>query len=424
MQKDSALLALADEVVVQFGGDSASHHTGLQLFRNGFAGISATTDNYLNVPPSTSNSVGVYVTGMPFSNSWTERCKGPETSYRQGHRRKLKRKTDYVAVSRSQDTTDIVEHRVGQVHLDCRGQWGNWLGQYAIARIVADKLNFGLDVCPMLLDKNWQKGHIFPGLVELGVDMSKLDNGQVPTIELGKHAYNVRKMLTNSTPRILHMWGYPFDDVWPFEHFKPEILKFLKPDIGCIYWNQSYPGTDDVVVHIRSYNSDSCGGQTEETGTRRREPKFSPNETFVDPPYKYYKQILDKMKAGRGWKKLWLASRCGLKDVVAERLAEEYGAILTPLAEVHPDTADFLFMLASRRLVMTQSTFAWWAAFLGGGAEEVHYPLVGEWWGKRPRHRLYPSESRYIFHDLYADRMFLTREDIETDIASLKPPFM
>ena len=26
---------------------------------------------------------------------------------------------------------------------------------------------------------------------------------------------------------------------------------------------------------------------------------------------------------------------------------------------------------------------------------------VREWWGASPRHRLYPDEDRYTFHDLY-----------------------
>ena len=47
--------------------------------------------------------------------------------------------------------------------------------------------------------------------------------------------------------------------------------------------------------------------------------------------------------------------------------------------------------LQAKRIVMAQSTFSWWAAFLGT-ATEIHYPLVGEWWGARPRHRWWPDE--------------------------------
>jgi len=50
------------------------------------------------------------------------------------------------------------------------------------------------------------------------------------------------------------------------------------------------------------------------------------------------------------------------------------GARLAPAAERFADTADWLFMRAARRLIMSQSTFAWWAAFLGN-ATEIHYPV-------------------------------------------------
>lgn len=50
------------------------------------------------------------------------------------------------------------------------------------------------------------------------------------------------------------------------------------------------------------------------------------------------------------------------------------GARLAPTAERFADTADWLFMIQARRLIMSQSTFAWWAAFLGN-ATEVHYPV-------------------------------------------------
>ena len=219
------------------------------------------------------------------------------------------------------------------------------------------------------------------------------------TLQPNQHSYHLQELIKNNTPRVLHMWGYPFDDMWLFGKYRERIREVFKLDVGCIYWNQTYPEPEDVVVHIRGYSMEDCKEQR--TPSRMAtlisaesligknmsigdKPNFNPKESFVDPPFEYYRAILEKMKAEQGgWRKLWLASRCGLNDPVAARIAKEFGAVLTPPAEVHGDIADFLFMSVSKRLIMSQSTFAWWAAFLGGGEREVHYPLVGEWWGKR-----------------------------------------
>lgn len=350
----------------------------------------------------------------PYPAVHPERCASAE--YRHGMRRKRKKK-EYGSVSAIYDSPDQIAARKGYVHLDCRGQWGNHLGQYAVARIVAEELNFGLWVCPTLLDENWKKGHIFPQLGELAFDAASMQG--LEEVDYGKHAYHLPEMVHNSTPRKLHMWGYPFDDFWLFGEYRNRIREFFKLDVGCIYWNQSYPEPEDVVVHVRGYN---CHNDASIKAVEKL--NFDPTESFADPPFEYYQAILEKMKTEQGgWRKLWVASRCGLLDPVAARIAKEFGAVLTPSAEVHGDMADFLFLSASKRLIMSQSTFAWWAAFLGGGEREVHYPLVGEWWGKRPRHRLYPEEARYVFHDLYETpfKMFLSREQIQPGIDALKP---
>jgi hypothetical protein len=359
----------------------------------------------------------------PYGADNAARCATAE--YRHGMRRKLKGKKGelvYAAVTAGiVSSADAIESRRGHVHLDCRGQWGNHLGQYAVARVVAEELNFGLTVCPTLLDANWKKGHIFPGLGE--IPFEKENSKGLEQIEFGKHSYHVKELLQNTTPRILHMWGYPFDDFWPFGEYRSRIREIFKLDVACTYWNQTYPKPEDVVVHIRSYSLADCHSGKEIVQSNGDRPNFDPTEAFSDPPYEYYRAILSQMQETKGWGTLWLASRCGLNDQVANRIAKEFGGVLTPAAEIHADMADFLFMTASKRLIMSQSTFAWWAAFLGGGETEVHYPLVGEWWGKRPRHRLYPDESRYHFHDLYSSpfRTFLSRDQIQEQVDAQKP---
>lgn len=330
--------------------------------------------------------------GAPFDASNPERC--ASAVQHQGKRRRLK---DNTVIARVHEEPGVVEARKGLVKLDCRGQWGNHLGQYAVARVIAEELNFGLQVCPRMLDDNWKKGHVFPNLLERAYNEESAKG--LKKIEYGTHSYNVQTILEDPTPRVMHMWGYPFESFWPFAKFRSRIRSYFAINVGCLYWNQTFPGGNDVVVHVRSYADCKRNRGKENAGGGREKKKFDPTVSFVDPPYEYYSAILDRMKKDAGWDTLWLAARCGADDEVSARLMREYGAKLTPQPPVHGDMADFLFMAASKRLIMSQSTFSWWAAYIGDQTE-VHYPLVGEWWGKRPRHRLYPDEPRYHFHDL------------------------
>ena len=64
--------------------------------------------------------------------------------------------------------------------------------------------------------------------------------------------------------------------------------------------------------------------------------------------------------------------------------------------------ADFAYLARATRLVVTESTYSWWAAYVGA-ATEVHAPGVGTV-------PVPADEHRYVFHDI-ASRKYWGRWD-------------
>ena len=250
-----------------------------------------------------------------------------------------------------QTPAKVVAQRRGLVKLDCRGQWGNRITEYAAARVLAEELNFGLIVCPILLDENFNKGAIFPGIEPLAYD-TNLIAGLPSETEKG-HAYDVLGLLADRTPRRLHLSGYPFKEEQFFHQYKAQLKHAMRTDLACLTWRQYFPHPDDVVIHLRGY--EGCNADNVRA--------YNPHFQFVDPQFDHYDRILKHMRQhDRPWRQLWMASRCGLDDAygVARRLQAEYGALLSPQTGTdHSDTGDFIFMMHAKRFIMAQSTFSW-----------------------------------------------------------------
>jgi hypothetical protein len=297
------------------------------------------------------------------------------------------------------------QRQQGVVQLDCRGQWGNRITEYVVARIVAEELGWGLYLCPILAGEVVGSGQIFPNLHGIPFNASKMAN--LPRVSFYGHRYPVQSLVADSTPRVIHLAGFPFRDFSPFRDHKAQIRDdWLKIDLSCVdSWGLQRPNERDVVLHIRAYGDCS----TDETAL---DNGYDPNDQFVDLPSSYFDRILESIrKRPGGFEKLWIVSRCGMRHPTAMYLAKKYGAALAPSVSGREDTSDFLFMQSASTIIMSQSTYAWWAAWLSS-AKEVHYPLVGDWWGKKPRHTLFPDEPHYVFHDLVQQRFFLSFQQI------------
>mmetsp|Transcript_26900 Transcript_26900/g.82758 ORF Transcript_26900/g.82758 Transcript_26900/m.82758 type:complete len:301 (+) Transcript_26900:959-1861(+) len=154
------------------------------------------------------------------------------------------------------------------------------------------------------------------------------------------------------------------------------------------------PGPDDVVVHVRKCRWDPD----------RKHPDYFEKDRLYSWD-NYFRHIFEHLDLRNGTVKI--ISVCKLEsDVVAELRANVNATIAHPeLTNVTANPhhmlrreaailTDFTYMSRARRLVVTESTLAWWAAFLGD-ADEVHAPGSG-------RTPVPAAEAHYIFHDIHS----------------------
>lgn len=115
----------------------------------------------------------------------------------------------------------------------------------------------------------------------------------------------------------------------------------------------------------------------------------------------YYGPILDRLTGD-----VKLVTACPIdKRGVAMDLVRKYGATLVRPAGASRDTAaDFVYMTRATTLVISESTFSWWAAALSN-ATQVHAPglkaAIAPAW----------DDPRYVFHDVHTKRYWGTYAD-------------
>jgi hypothetical protein len=131
------------------------------------------------------------------------------------------------------------------------------------------------------------------------------------------------------------------------------------------------PGPDDLVIHFRSYDY----------GRRRLKDQIKLTRMGLDripsAPFSFFKYITDEHRSEHPLGIVWLVleQKAQLHPIV-KRLVNEVGATLFHGCLQATDSAlcDFRFMTAASTLVLSPSTFSWWAAYLG--SSKVHFPVL------------------------------------------------
>jgi hypothetical protein len=205
------------------------------------------------------------------------------------------------------------------------GRLGNNFFQYAIGRIIAEKLGFKLNA----------KG--LPGFPNTFKTVAG-KSYSVPVQRLMEGEFNFDEVVANKVPRQIILDGH-YQRYCYYKPHKDAIRKWFaitkRPRI--------IPGEDDLIVHMRLTDlvTQSC-----------------------DLPLSYYKSIIQRLSFNR------LIICTDDPDSIYVKYLSKYNPILPRLSTFD----EFNILCHAKRLIMSEATFSWWAAFLGQ-AKEIYFPI-------------------------------------------------
>jgi hypothetical protein len=159
-------------------------------------------------------------------------------------------------------------------------------------------------------------------------------------------------------------------------HQRYEILRRMKQPLKAMLsvldgpQPEQLPGSDDLVVHVRLGDY------------------FSPR---VAARYAYPLEEVARVARSQQYGKLYVVTDEANHPFI-QRLQSELNAIVVQRSAL----ADFAFLLAAKRLVITPSSYSWWAAWLSN-AQTIFFPLEkGVWLRKNNVNLWVDDEARYV----------------------------
>lgn len=218
------------------------------------------------------------------------------------------------------------------------GRLGNNLFQYCLGRIMATELGFDLIAEPI-------EG--FPNAISW--KQSRDSYLFRKRVLLKGHRLNLAAILADRRRRRIALKGF----FQRYEYYRPykELIRadWLGPEIP-----PRFPD-DELTISIRA-------GDIWQQQTQRW---IHPD--YVALPFSFYERILER----GNWNKVHVISE-DRDDPMAQKIATRYEA------EVYSGSvlSDFTLLRSSSNIVLSVSTFSWWAAWLSN-ARRVFVPRVG-----------------------------------------------
>lgn len=213
-----------------------------------------------------------------------------------------------------------------RVTFTTKGRTGNNLFQYCAARLFADKHYFNFPETVTSLWPFTTTNHADP--VQPCITLTDLD----PVMDL------------QAAPGVnYHLDGWFQRNAWYFPHRDTirSWFKHLLPDVACI--------TDDIVMHLRLNDYRYC---------------WADHSRIINPSW--YLECLAQEKYN-------------LAHIVMDEVDHAYLSAFKQLHAIYCCTpedpaADFHYLRRFTRMVMSNSTFSWWAWFLGHGETAYQFP--------------------------------------------------
>lgn len=228
------------------------------------------------------------------------------------------------------------------------GGLGNNLFQYALGRILAEELGYELKVKPIKgFPKTYKKikGKNYSGYKKL--------------ILLGQKV-NLKKILKSKEKRHIVLQGY-FQRYEYYKKYKNKIKKWFK------FNNKFKKNSKNVLLNIRRTDFVELGQAL---------------------PKEYYEKSLSKSS----FKTVYITTDDS-NDPFVRYFVQKYNAIITN----NNFLDDFYFIASFDKIIMSQSTFCWWAAFLSN-AREIYFPIPKKgYWSKKSEIDLRVNEKRYNY---------------------------
>jgi len=258
------------------------------------------------------------------------------------------------------------------VIVDYRGRFGNNIFQYCLGRIIAERLGYRLKVAPI------------PGFPNTKAIIDGKDNTGCPKQVLKGQKIDLESVLQDNTPRMIVLEG----EFQRYEYYKPykELIKnnWLKPSIPT----QEDIGPEDIVLCIR--RSD-----------------LVPAEVV---PASFFDDAMDRAS----YKRVFICSESP-DDPFVKRFKKRYRATVRPVGTLD----NFGFIMLFKKIVISPSSFYWWASFLSS-ATEIYFPIpLSGWWSHEhptldlvvdDEDRYIKIKCREIYKETFSERLYYLRQ--------------
>lgn len=156
--------------------------------------------------------------------------------------------------------------------------------------------------------------------------------------------------------------GYPYYQTRhyniKFHQYRDELCHYMamKP-----FEYDSTPGDQDVVIYVRDIPHESTLGEF--NGVRR---------IYAPPPRVFYDRILQK----NHYEKVWVVGDPEIMNLghpIVGYLMEKYNATKPKGSNA---LEDFQFISLAKNIILSPSTFGWWAAYFSSYRTTLHFPIM------------------------------------------------